>query len=1066
MEYAFLVILPKIKISNNFLFYSFMKKILFCILSSLLILNLNAQEAALPKEWENSEIFQINREPARATFLPYADDLSAISDRYESSPWYLSLNGLWKFQWAPTPDQRPKDFYKTSFDVTNWKEIKVPGNWELQGYGIPIYTNITYPYPKNPPFINHSDNPVGSYRRYFELPASWNGRKTFLYFEAGTSAMYIYVNGEQVGYTENTKSPAEFDITKYVKPGKNLVAIEVYRWSDGSYLEDQDFWRISGIDRDVYLYSTGNVRIADFFARPDLDATYKNGSLSVDITLKNYNATAKNNQSVEAILLDASGNKVFEQVVKISLPNTENQTTTFTKSVSAPKLWSNETPYLYTLLLTLKDENGNFIETVSSKIGFRKVELKNGQLLVNGKRIIVHGVNIHEHNIITGHYQDMETMMKDIRTMKEFNINAVRCSHYPENINWVKLCDKYGIFLVDEANIESHGMGATLQGWFDKSKHPAYLKEWHAAHMDRIISLVERDKNHPSVILWSLGNECGNGPVFFDGYKWIKERDKTRLVQFEQAGELENTDVVCPMYPGIKTMKEYAERPSVTRPFIMCEYAHAMGNSSGNFQEYWDIIHSSKNMQGGFIWDWVDQGILMTDEVGRKYWAYGGDMGSQNYTNDENFNHNGLVWPDRIPHPGLYEVKKVYQDILFKASDLSKGLIIVQNGFMYNNLSNYIFNYEVLKNGEVIKKGIIDVNLAAGLEKQIQLALPEISANDGQEYFLNIFVYTRKGSDVLPQGHEIAREQFKLGAEKYFVKSVITGEAPKVKDEKEYIQISANGIEVGISKRSGFMDNYMVNGKRLLARKPRPNFWRAPTDNDFGNNMQYICNVWRTAGDNTSLKNIEVKQEEGKVMVIADLFLRDVASDYRIVYTMNADGSLTVNNQFKAGANELPEMPRFGMIMTMGKEYENFAFYGRGPWENYTDRNTASFVGVYNSKVADQYVPYTRPQENGYKTDVRWLTLTNGDGEGIKIEGLQPLCISALNNFPEDFDPGLTKKYRHINDITPRKEVILCVDLAQRGVGGDNSWGAYPHKPYLLKEKEYTYGFVIKPVMK
>jgi beta-galactosidase len=1062
----FLVILPKIKIISNFLFYYIMKKIFFYLFCSLLILNLKAQEVTQPKEWENPEIFQINREPARATFIPYADELSAISDRYESSPWYLSLNGYWKFQWAPTPDQRPKDFYKTSFDVTNWKEIKVPGNWELQGYGIPIYTNITYPYPKNPPFIDHSDNPVGSYRRYFELPALWNGRKTFLYFEAGTSAMYIYVNGEKVGYTENTKSPAEFDITKYVKPGKNLVAVEVYRWSDGSYLEDQDFWRISGIDRDVYIYSTDNVRIADFFARPDLDANYKNGSLSVDITLKNYNTIAKNNQSVEALLLDASGNKVFEQVVKINLPNTENQTTTFTKSVSAPRLWSSETPYLYTLLLTLKDENGKFIETVSSKIGFRKVELKNGQLLVNGKRIIVHGVNMHEHNIITGHYQDVETIMKDIRTMKEFNINAVRCSHYPENINWVKLCDKYGIFLVDEANIESHGMGAALQNRFDQSKHPAYLKEWHAAHMDRIISLVERDKNHPSVILWSMGNECGNGPVFFDAYKWIKERDKTRLVQFEQAGELENTDVVCPMYPGIKTMKEYAERPSVTRPFIMCEYAHAMGNSSGNFQEYWDIIHSSKNMQGGFIWDWVDQGFLVTDEVGRKYWAYGGDMGSQNYTNDENFNHNGLVGPDRIPHPGLYEVKKVYQDILFKASDLSKGFITVQNGFMYNNLSNYIFNYEVLMNGEAIKKGTFDINLAAGLEKQVQLALPEISTTDGKEYFLNIFANTRKGSDVLPQGHEVAREQFKLGEGKYFVKGVITGEAPKVKDEKEYIQLSANGIEVEISKRSGFIDNYMANGKRLLVRRPKPNFWRAPTDNDFGNNMQYICNVWRTAGDNTSLKNIEVKQEDGKIMVIADLFLRDVASEYRIVYTMNADCSLTVNNQFKAGSNELPEMPRFGMIMTLGKEYENFAFYGRGPWENYTDRNTASFLGVYISKVDDQYVPYTRPQENGYKTDVRWLTLTNGDGEGIKIEGLQPLCISALNNFPEDFDPGLTKKYRHINDITPRKEVILCVDLAQRGVGGDNSWGAYPHKPYRLEAKEYTYGFVIRPVIK
>jgi beta-galactosidase len=1030
-----------------------------------LCFNLQAQNKVQVLEWENPEIFQINREPARAAFIPYADEVSAVADRYESSPWHLSLNGLWKFQWAPTPDQRSRDFYKNSFNDVNWKEIKVPGNWELQGYGIPIYTNITYPYPKNPPFIDHADNPVGSYRRYFDIPASWDGRKVFLYFEAGTSAMYIWVNGEMVGYTENTKSPAEFDITKYVKPGKNLVAIEVYRWSDGSYLEDQDFWRISGIDRDVYLYTTDNTRIADFFARPDLDASYKNGSLTVDITLKNYTANVKSNQIIEAVLLNAAGSKVFTQVVKATIPSVGNQTITFSKGISSPNLWSNETPYLYTLLLTLKDENGKFIETVSTKTGFRKVELKNGQLLVNGKRILVHGVNIHEHNPVTGHYQDVETMMKDIRTMKQLNINAVRCSHYPNNLNWVKLCDKYGIFLVDEANIESHGMGAALQGWFDQSKHPAYLKEWHAAHMDRIISLVERDKNHVSVILWSLGNECGNGQVFFDGYKWIKERDKTRLVQFEQAGEKENTDVVCPMYPGIKYMKEYAGRDSIKRPFIMCEYSHAMGNSSGNFQEYWDIIRSSKNMQGGFIWDWVDQGFAVTDEVGRKYWSYGGDMGSQNYTNDENFCHNGLVWPDRIPHPGAYEVKKVYQDILFKAVDPLKGIITVVNGFMYTNLSNYILIYEVLKNGEVVKKGNFDINLAAGLEKQVQLSLPELSVVDGQEYLLNVYAYTRNGSDMLPQGFEIAREQFKLGEGKYFTKSIVTGDAPKVKDEKDFVQMSANGVEVQISKRSGLLSRYKSLNTWIFNNNPKPNFWRAPTDNDFGNDMQKKLNIWRTAGENTSVKSVDVKQEEGKVIVVADIVLLDVSSDYRIIYTMSSDGSLVVNVSFKAG-RELPEMPRFGTIMTLKKEFDNFTYYGRGPWENYSDRNTASFLGVYSSKVADQYVPYTRPQENGYKTDIRWITLTNGDGEGIRIEGIQPLSVSALHNYPEDFDPGLTKKYRHLNDITPRNEVVLCVDLAQRGVGGDNSWGAYPHKQYRLEANEYSYGYVIKPVRK
>lgn len=1040
-----------------------MKKVitLSCIFALISLVSL-AQEKAEVNDWENPAVFQINREPARAAFLPYADESSAIADDYSRSPWFLTLNGKWKFNWSPTPDERPKDFFKTDFNTTNWKEISVPSNWELQGYGIPIYTNIIYPFVKNPPFIAHTDNPVGSYRRTFNLPENWSGRRVYLHFEAGTSAMYIWVNGKKVGYSENTKSPTEFDITPYVKEGKNLVAVEVYRWSDGSYLEDQDFWRLSGIDRDVYLYSTANTRIADFFARPDLDTSYKNGSLSVDVTLKNMNNSPKNNQTVEAKLMDASGREVFRKIVKVNIDHNAVATSTFTQQVSKPKLWSNETPNLYTLLLTLKDENGKFLETVSTQVGFRKVELKNGQLLVNGIRIMVHGVNIHEHNPKTGHYQDKETMMKDIRMMKQLNINAVRCSHYPNNLMWVKLCNQYGLFLVDEANIETHGMGAELQGTFDKSKHPAYLPEWKAAHLDRIHSLVERDKNQPAVILWSLGNECGNGPVFQEGYNWIKNRDKTRLVQFEQAGEQENTDVVCPMYPSIAYMKEYAQRKEVKRPFIMCEYAHAMGNSSGNFQEYWDIIRSSKNMQGGFIWDWVDQGFEMTDEVGRKYWAYGGDMGSQNYTNDENFCHNGLVWPDRTPHPGAFEVKKVYQDILFRGVDLNKGVIEVTNGFGYSNLDQYNFKYEVLKNGLVITTGTVAISLAPQSTKQLKLELPKLTVEDGVEYLLNVFAYTKYGSEVLPQNFEVAREQFSLSEGKYFVKEPYEGNVAAVTEDQDRVRLSAAGVEVIISKQSGLIQEYSSNGEHFFNQLPVPNFWRAPTDNDFGNNMQVTSNIWRTVGRISNLKTIEVKKEAGRTSVVATLFLNDVASTYTIVYTMDGDGSLTMVNSFKAGSNPLSEMPRFGMLFSLKKELDNFHYYGRGPWENYQDRNTASLMGIYESKVADQYVPYTRPQENGYKTDVRWLSLINNSGNGIEIAGLQPLSVSALHNYPEDFDPGLTKKYRHLNDITARHEVVVCVDLAQRGVGGDNSWGALPHQQYQLTNTEYSYGFVIK----
>jgi beta-galactosidase len=1021
------------------------------------------QEKSNTNDWENPGVFQINREPARAAFLPYADEASAISDNYASSPWYFSLNGKWKFLWSPTPDQRPKDFFKSDYNTTNWKEIPVPSNWELNGFGIPIYTNITYPFDRNPPFINHADNPVGSYKKDFVLPENWNNRHVYLHFEAGTSAMYIWINGEKVGYTENTKSPAEFDITKYLKAGKNNLAVEVYRWSDGSYLEDQDFWRLSGIDRDVYLYSTNDIRISDFFAKPDLDSNYKNGSLNVEVNLKNLTSVVINNQKLEAKLVDAFGKNIFVKDLKVDFSANKTQTIHFAQNVSSPKLWSSEAPNLYTLLLTLKNEKGSIIETVSTQIGFRTVELKGGQLLVNGIRIMFHGVNIHEHNPVTGHYQDEATMMKDIKMMKQLNINSVRCSHYPNNLLWVKLCNKYGLFLVDEANIESHGMGAELQGGFDKSKHPAYLPEWEAAHMDRIYSLVERDKNQPSVILWSLGNECGNGPVFQEAYKWIKNRDNSRLVQFEQAGETENTDVVCPMYPSINYMKDYAKRKDVKRPFIMCEYSHAMGNSSGNFQEYWDIIRGSSNMQGGFIWDWVDQGFETKDEAGRNYWAYGGDLGSQNYTNDENFCHNGLVWPDRTPHPGAFEVKKVYQDILFAAVDVKNGMIEIINDFGFTNLDNYNFKYQVLENGKNIKEGTIAVDLNPKSKKQFKIDLPKLQSKSGVEYLLNVFAHTKTGSELLPQNFEIAREQFVIESGNYFANEKQTVTSKIKEDPKEFV-LSANNVVVKISKKTGLISYYSLKGEEYFKQYPEPNFWRAPTDNDFGNKMPVKANIWKTAGKNSTLETIQVVEENGKSYVVAKMKLNDVFSDYTIKYSLGNDGAFEVQPSYKKGNVPLPDMPRFGMIFSLKNALDNLDYYGRGPWENYSDRNESSLKGIYQSKVADQYVPYTRPQENGYKTDVRWFTLSNSNGKGLEIKGLQPLCMSTLNNYPSDFDPGLSKKNMHSSDITPRNEVVVCVDLAQRGLGGDNSWGAYPHEQYLLKQNEYSYGFVIKPI--
>lgn len=1011
-----------------------------------------------PNDWENPLVFQINKEAPKATFLPYADEKTAIDDYYSKSPFYLLLNGNWKFNWVPKPEDRPLDFYRESFDASNWKDIKVPSNWEIEGYGIPIYQNMVYPHGLNAPNIPHNDNPVGSYRRTFDVPESWDGRRIYLHFASGTSAMYVWVNGEKVGYSEVTKSPAEFDITKYTRKGKNTLAVEVYRWSDGSYLEDQDFWRLSGIDNNVYLYSTAQLRIADFFAHPDLDAEYINGLLSVDVKLKNFQPTTLKNQVVEVTILDENNKKVVSQLEKLDVPANENANTVITKKVIAPKLWTAETPYLYTLLLTLKNEKGNIVEATSCKIGFRKIEIKDGQLLVNGQHILIKGTNIHEFDQFEGQHVGTELMMKDIRTMKQNNLNAVRMSHYPHCVDWYKLCDKYGLYLVDEANLESHGFGYGKE-------NPAYHEEWFEAHKDREYRLVERDKNHPSVIIWSMGNECSNGPVFKEIYKWIKQRDPSRPVQFEQAGQGDNTDIVCPMYPGIDYMKNYASKPQ-TRPFIMCEYAHAMGNGTGNFQEYWDIIESSQNMQGGFIWDWVDQGLYNEDENGKPYWAYGGDLGSDKYHNDENFCCNGLVAPDRTPHPGLFEVKKAYQYIQFRVYKLTDGIITVKNMYDFTNLNNYNFKWELVKNGKKEAEGKFKIDLAPKLEKDVKIALPTLPFAPGKEYFINVYAYSNNATGVIPAGHEVAREQFAFTQNNYFTPIAAGTGKPTVTTQNNWIKVVAGKVTLNFNKQRGTLDGYSVNGKRLIEQGPEINFWRSPTDNDFGNGMQHKSNIWRNAGENKRVKDVQVKEDGSTVSITVQYLLTDIASEYTLTYTVNADGALKIEAEYRAGTNELPEMPRFGMLFTLPLSFDNFSYYGRGPWENYSDRKFSSFIGEYQFKVADQVMPYVRPQEFANRTDVRWLTLSNDSGQGIRVDGLQPLSVSALNNRPEDFDPGLTKKQQHPKDVFKRFNVTLAVDLAQRGVGGDDSWGRLPHEPYRLLDKTYKYGFVITPITK
>ncbi|MGQ1945555.1 glycoside hydrolase family 2 TIM barrel-domain containing protein [Geofilum sp. OHC36d9] len=1028
--------------------------ILFCTVSAI---------GQTPVDWENPKVFGINKEAPRAAFIPYADAKSALQSDKTQSPYFFSLNGSWKFNWVYSPAERPVDFYKDDYDVSRWADINVPGNWELNGFGTPIYTNITYPFPKNPPYISHSHNPVGSYKRTFDLPAEWNNRRVMLHFEAGTSAMYVWVNGKKVGYSQVTKSPVEFDITDYVKPGSNSLAIEVYRWSDGSYLEDQDFWRLSGIDRDIYLLSTDQVKINDFFVKAGLDDNYKNGIFSLDLVVKNYNEVPAKG-SLKVSILDESGRNLFRGD-KNWLADAEGKTEMSLKStIKSVKHWSAETPHLYQLLLSLYDDRGQLIEATSQKIGFRTVELKNSQLCVNGQPVLVKGVNLHEHNEHTGHYIDKATMIKDIEVMKRHNINAVRMSHYPHSTLWISLCDEYGLYLVDEANIETHAMGAEWQGWFDKSKHPAYLPEWHDAHMDRIYRLVERDKNHPSVILWSLGNECGNGPVFQDAYKWIKNRDNTRLVQFEQAGRNENTDVVCPMYPGMKSMTDYANKENPGRPYIMCEYAHAMGNSTGNFKEYWDLIRSSPYLQGGFIWDWVDQGLLSVNSAGDNFWAYGGDLGGYKYQHDENFCVNGLVFPDRTPHPGLMEVKHQYQSIHVKLVDQKRGVLAIHNEYSFIGLDQFDFNWELLKNGEKEAAGTFVCNAAPGETKNVKIKLPKILPETGIEYSLNVFATTKKAVGLVPANHEVARDEILFEENNYFAFNEPVTTKPAVKQDGGSIILSTQNVEVRISKRSGLLYRMVANGHWLINSELTPDFWRAPTDNDFGNGMPTRCNVWRTAGRNRILNSINVEELDSTVVVTADFWLKEVSSDYQLKYIMSGDGSLKVMVSYQSKQDHLPDMPRFGMTLRLSNDYDQFSYYGRGPWENYNDRNSASFLGVYSSDVSEQYTPYIRPQENGYKTDIRWMSLTNDDGYGLKVIGLQPLSGSALHFDTSDFDPGFTKKQQHASDVHPRNAVYLRVDLEQCGVGGDNSWGAWTHKQYRLENSSYEYGFIIKPV--
>lgn len=1035
-----------------------MKNLILTILIIAISLNVFSQN-----DWENPEIFQQNRENASATFYSYSSKEKALINDPSKEEYIKSLNGKWKFQYTSEKINSNNKFYKLGFDDWNWDEIPVPGNWEMYGYGYPNYTNGEYPFITNPPFINESQNATGSYITYFLLPESWKYKEIYIQFGSVKSGYYLWVNGEKVGYSQDSKLPSEFNITSYIRPGKNKIALQVFKFTDGSYLEDQDFWRLSGIQRDVNLFSKSKTHINDFFAKPSLNENYQNGVFNLEVKVKNTAKQKVNNYSLKYQIIDAQGNEVLSDQTIFGIEGTSKKLL-FSGEVPNVRKWSAEQPNLYTLVLILNNEKGKILEATSIKIGFRTSEIKNGQLLVNGKPILIKGINRHEHNPYFGHVINEQSMLDDIRLMKQFNINAVRTSHYPNDPLWYKLCDQYGIYVYDEANVESHGMG------YERTNTLANKPEWEAAHIERIHNMVERDKNHASIIIWSMGNEAGDGPAFLAGYNEIKNLDASRPIHYERAEKEtdvkeKHTDIIGNMYEKIKTIKETWIGTDNERPFIWCEYSHAMGNSSGNFQEYWDLVYSHPQLQGGFIWDWMDQGIAKYDANGNRYWAYGGHFEPEGVHHDGNFCLNGVVDPDLTPHPGLYEIKKVYQNLKFKNIDISQGKISIKNDYFFKDLNNYTVRWEIITDGIVQNSGFITpLGVAPQSEKEFSFEIPVLDKN--AEYFLNLYALQTSVNELIPFGHIVASEQFSFGNFKSSKNSFLSTTSVELKDGVDEITVLGNDFTINLSKKSGAITSYKLNGYELIKEPMVFDFWRGPTDNDFGNRMPERAIVWKKAIDDALIPNITSNVvSKTEISIKTSFQLPTVDGDISINYAIHGNGQIDVDYRFEAKKDSLPEIPRIGLKLKLPREFDNLNYYGRGPWENYNDRNTSAFVGLYSSKVAEQYFAYSRPQENGHKTDVRWLSLTNHSGLGLKIEAVGDLLeFNALHYSTSDFDPGVNKLLRTTADINEGDFVELHIDHKMMGVGGDNSWGAKPHDSYLYyANKIYNFSFTIIP---
>lgn len=1234
----------------------------------LLLLTVELGFAQEIPEWENPAVFGINKTAPHASLTPFPSMNAAMRNALSDNNNRLLLDGQWRFKWSPNPAQRPENFYTDGFDVSLWKYIPVPSNWEMQGYDYPIYVNTSYEFTNQPepPKIPRDYNPVGSYKTWFTMPATWSGGQVFIHFGAVKSAMYLWVNGIRVGYSQDSKLPAEFNITSYLKEGKNSVAVEVYRWSDGSYLECQDFWRVSGIERSVWIEHRPDLFINDFFAKTTLTSDYKDGDFKLAINLLNHGKSITSGTLVAILLEPNKPDTLAFFRSDVNLEKMQETQIKFEKIVKGISPWSAESPTRYKLVIGLRDSHNQEMEAITQLIGFRTSEVKNGQFLLNGKAVLLKGVNRHEHDPIAGHVVSESMMLKDIMLMKQNNINTVRTCHYPNDERWYELCDQYGLYVIDEANIESHGMGYG-------AKSLAKDTTWGQAHLARMVAMVERDKNHPSVVIWSLGNEAGDGPNFKLAADWTRQRDPSRPVHYERAGTGSNTDIYCPMYPDVKYLQWYASEKR-EKPLIMCEYAHSMGNSTGNLQDYWDVIEANQQLQGGSIWDWVDQGFLKKNPDGKTYYAYGGDYGPQDVPSDSNFLINGLVFPDRTPHPALAEVKKVYQYIKFRIIDSITGEFEIANHYDFNSLENITIRYSWLANGKPVGTGVFTPGaLEPGKTARFTPAPAERKPEDS--WHLTVECTTNTANELIPQGHVVAAEQFTL--QPYQFKQVVfANKRLTINDAPGKLRISGKTFNLIFDKQTGDLASYTFDNQQLLDYPIEPCFWRAPIDNDYGNRLPYRCKIWKEMPKNRKLIDFKFNSDtipaivtskwalpetnltltfnwivdsEGTINLTYNLqqddtkeetsWIKTVARDrnvfspnekvaaallmpplkkettraftigldfkaerfadrmvlwntkgwskgalhtelhgnrlhfmmagnqgiefsydfqadrlYNIVIVFDGeaqktilfvngekrdekaiegDGYLDLSRETYSGAygedgrifegtmghvsfwnqvlNEMdlkigssrlgksndkllvhykmnpagidmiedesgnqlnakivplrsnqPEIPRIGIRCAVPKSFDKVKWFGRGPHENYQDRFTSAFTGIYESTPSQLYTPYIRPQENGYRTEVNQLEIGNNSGVKLLIAGQQPISFSALPFSLEQLDYS-TSAFKHTCDLIPTQSTWLHLDLKQMGVGGDDSWGARTHEAYLIRPGNCKFSITIKP---